>query len=144
MSVDTDRWDVLADRIVNVAVKAISVRQPFAHYILHDGKDIENRDWPTKGRGWVLLHAGKKPYSVDDRDEIRDRQMPLGGIVGIVRIVDCVDRSDSPWFYGRYGFVLKEPHPLPLVPCNGALGFFLPSQPVLETVAQHVRNLGNG
>jgi len=47
-----------------------------------------------------------------------------GGIVGSVEIVDCVTVSDSPWFDGRYGFVLRNPEPLPFRPMRGALGFF--------------------
>jgi hypothetical protein len=44
--------------------------------------------------------------------------------VGSVEIVDCVTVSDSPWFDGRYGFVLRNPEPLPFRPMRGALGFF--------------------
>ena len=47
-----------------------------------------------------------------------------GGIVGSVEIVDCVAVSDSPWFFGRFGFVLRDPKPLPFVPWKGQLGFF--------------------
>jgi len=51
-------------------------------------------------------------------------QLERGGIVGSVEIVDCVAASDSPWFFGRFGFVLREPQPLPFVPWKGQLGFF--------------------
>lgn len=51
--------------------------------------------------------------------------LPRGGIVGTVEIVDCVEQSDSPWFFGRYGFVLRNPQVLPeIIPVKGALGFF--------------------
>jgi hypothetical protein len=106
-------------------MRALSTRQPWAHRILHEGKDIENRDWPTKFRGWVLIHAGKG-VDPEDRDEVRGRGMPLGGIVGMMEIFGCVDRSDSPWFFGRYGFVIRDRRPLPFIPCKGALGFFRP------------------
>lgn len=36
----------------------------------------------------------------------------------------CVTRSDSPWFFGRYGFVLADVRPVPFFPVKGALGFF--------------------
>lgn len=32
-------------------VKALSVRQPWAWAIVHAGKDVENRNWPTPHRG---------------------------------------------------------------------------------------------
>ena len=38
---------------------ALSIRQPWASLILKAGKDIENRDWPTKFRGRILIHAAK-------------------------------------------------------------------------------------
>lgn len=41
-------------------MKAISIRQPWAHAILHLGKRVENRDWAGCAyRGPVLLHASK-------------------------------------------------------------------------------------
>ena len=120
---------------------ALSIRQPWAWLILHAGKDIENRSWPTKFRGRVLVHASKgmtrdewesawtfahgsgaSPKAVAaglTRDNIE-----RGGIVGSVEIVDCVTASASRWFMGDYGFVLRNPEPLPFRPFRGALGFF--------------------
>ena len=44
----TDRSDIV-----------LSIRQPWAWLILNAGKDIENREWPTRFRGRVLIHASK-------------------------------------------------------------------------------------
>ena len=104
-------------------MKAISIRQPWCHRILYDGKNVENRDWPTRFRGPVLIHASKG-FDAEDRDEIRERNMQLGGICGIMEIVDCVQRMDSVWFGGPYGFVIRNARPLPFVPFKGMLGFF--------------------
>lgn len=111
---------------------ALSIRQPWVHHILHDGKDVENRDWPTRYRGWVLLHASKN--ASEDRDLIRRHNMPLGGICGAARIVDCVKDMDSDWFFGEYGFVLADAAPLPFVACKGALGFFRPDPEIIASV----------
>lgn len=106
-------------------IRALSIRQPWCHRILYEGKDIENRDWPTRFRGLVLIHASLK---IDcDREEVHAKDMPLGGIVGVMRITDCVSDSTSPWFFGAYGFVITEARPLRFVPCKGALGFFRPA-----------------
>jgi hypothetical protein len=105
---------------------ALSIRQPWCHRILFSGKDIENRDWPTRFRGPVFIHASKGT-DAEDRDEIRAEGMPLGGICGIMEIVDCVAESDSNWFNGRYGFVIRNAIALPFVPVKGALGFFKPA-----------------
>jgi len=131
-------------------VKAISIRQPWAWLILNAGKDIENRSWPTNYRGRVLIHAGQTMTKADFEacclflngisDELQPEKLPmlrakmnipffkymLGGIVGEVEIVGCVTQSDSPWFCGEYGFVLRNAKPLDFVACKGALGFFNP------------------
>lgn len=104
---------------------ALSIRQPYPHHILFDGKDVENRDWPTRFRGPVLIHAGKG-VDPEDREDVRRLNTPLGGLVGVVEIVDCVTDMDSPWFFGRYGFVLRNARPLVFIPCKGALSFFKP------------------
>ena len=102
------------------------------------GKDIENRTWWTAERGRVKIHAGKKLD--DSRDWIEGnfgvtipKELPLGGIVGSVEIVDCVKQSASPWFFGPYGFVLRNPVVLPFVPMRGQLGFFEADTPIIES-----------
>jgi hypothetical protein len=62
--------------------------------------------------------------------------MPLGGIVGVMEIVDCVTACESRCFYGPYGFLLRRAQPLRFVPCKGALGFFNPNiDPAALTLA---------
>ena len=41
------------------AVKALTVRQPWAWATIYGGKDVENRRWRTAYRGPLLIHAGK-------------------------------------------------------------------------------------
>lgn len=121
-------------------MKALSIRQPWAWLILHAGKDIENRNWKTHFRGRVLIHASQR-MSKDEwldglemvliQHGVRHRFpgpefLQRGGIVGSVEIVDCVANSTSPWFHGDYGFVLRDPRPLPFRPCRGSLNFFTP------------------
>jgi len=118
-------------------MKALSIMQPWAWLIVNGYKDIENRDWkPTnpglRFRGPVLIHAGRTFDGDDDpadwgwpRNE-RPCEFDQGGIVGEAEIVDCVTRSGSRWFFGPYGFVLRNARPLPFRPCVGALGFFEP------------------
>lgn len=113
-------------------MKALSIKQPWAWLIVNGHKDIENRSWGTYYRGPVLIHAGKKP----DEDfwalglpEIcqkipSDKDLQFGGIVGVAEIVNCVRKSESPWFFGEYGFVLRNARPLPFHPVRGQLGFF--------------------
>ena len=130
---------------------ALSIRQPWASLILKAGKDIENRCWPTKFRGRILIHAAKvmtraehgdaiafavETIQADQRNARPTKQTTLrdlgfafdelqrGGIVGSVDIVGCVSNSDSPWFVGEFGFVLREPKILPFTPWKGQLGFF--------------------
>lgn len=116
---------------------ALSIRQPWAWLILHGGKAIENRTWPTKVRGRVLIHASAGMTRLEYRQarEFQQRirlmdtfpffdELRRGGFVGSVEIAGCVTASDSPWFQGPYGFVLRDPRPMLFVPYKGRLGFF--------------------
>jgi len=120
---------------------AISVRQPWAWLIIHAGKDIENRCWPTKFRGPVLIHAAKGMTEMEYREACRFmatdsrlsdalhklppmEDLERGGIIGQCEIVDCVTESESPWFMGEFGFVIRNPQPLEFRPFRGALNFF--------------------
>lgn len=119
-------------------MKALSIRQPWAWLVVNGHKDIENRQWRTHTRGRVFVHAGKG-MTRDDYlaceiciADITNVKLPAfedlqrGGIVGTVEIIDCVDQDASSWFFGEYGWVLKDARPLPFQPCKGALGFFTP------------------
>lgn len=119
--------------------KALTIKQPWCHFILEGKKDVENRSWLTHYRGPVLIHAAAKPRDIylEDEEEIgaalgypypkelSTREAPLGGIVGVVDIVDCVERHSSPWYIpGNFAFELRNPRRLPFVPLKGKLGFF--------------------
>lgn len=119
-------------------MKALSIRQPWAWAILEAGKDIENRDWFTRFRGTIAVHAAKgltkdehtwASMEIEDICGLRPPAFPMlktrGFIVGTVEIVGCVSRSNSPWFFGDYGFVLRNPQKLKTpIYCKGALSFW--------------------
>ena len=67
------------------------------------------------------------------------KTIPRGGIVGSVEIVDCVSASASPWFGGEFGFVLRDPQPLPFTPFKGSLGFFNVPSEALVALQPNVR-----
>ncbi len=115
----------------------ISIRQPWAHLIVHGPKRIENRTWRTKIRGPVLIHAAKgmtQEEYLEACDFIASRkieveiphpsEMRRGGIIGRANLVDCIQESADPWFCGPWGHVLADPEPLPFQPLKGALGYF--------------------
>lgn len=112
-------------------MKALSIQQPWAWLIVNGYKDVENRDWSTRVRGRVAIHAGKK---IDEagihwvRRNFPEIGLPdvyaTGGIVGTADLVGCFDRLRSPWFQGRYGFVLHDAMPCARIPLRGQLGFF--------------------
>jgi hypothetical protein len=114
-----------------LALPCLSIRQPWAWLIVTGHKDVENREWPTKFRGRFLIHAGKQEDMQADRAYFKcvhrvkiPSTFDKGGIVGMATLVDCVTKSDSGWFFGTYGFVLRDAKPLPFYPSKGALGFF--------------------
>jgi hypothetical protein len=125
--------------------RALSIRQPWAWAILHAGKRLENRPVRWKYRGPICLHASLYNPKKTDIDvfvdtwhlskplgEDRLRQMfgggPLehlkGGIIGTADIVDCIDSSDDPWFFGPHALVLENVKPIDFIPVRGALGLF--------------------
>lgn len=129
-------------------MKALSINQPWAWLIVNGHKTVENRNWDTSYRGWFLIHAGKKidhdAYELfeygGELDHFDFINIPspsvieTGGIVGKARLINTVhirdknlvSRTDQPWFFGEYGFMLDSAEPCELKPCKGALGFFTP------------------
>jgi hypothetical protein len=120
-------------------MKALSVRQPFAWLLIHGTKDIENRDWRTSVRGKIAIHAAKGMTRAEYEDALwfvgefaptlatempKFEELVRGAIIGTMVLRDCVERSKSPWFQGRYGFVVDCPEPCDPIPIKGALGFW--------------------
>jgi hypothetical protein len=126
-------------------MKALSIQQPFAWLIANGHQDIENRDWHTRYRGFLLIHASKTydfqsfqddgktlylPYWTQRASEVVEvmpklvKDYEIGGIVGYATLKDVVTSSGSPWFRGKYGFVLTQRHPVPFIPLRGQLYLF--------------------
>ena len=120
---------------------ALSVRQPWAWAIIHAGKDIENRTWQAvnrglKKRGRIAIHASKGMTREEyvDASEFMLRHLRIecpaainllrGGIIGSVEVIDIVTESDSAWFFGPRGLVLRNAQPCHFIPAVGALGYF--------------------
>ena len=118
--------------------KALSIRQPWAWLIVNGYKPYENRSWNTKVRGEVLIHAGKQ-FDRDGYEWVRDNfpeiEMPLpaqferGGIVGVADLYVVATARTSSWFFGPFGFCLRDARPLPFLPMLGRLGFFEAEHP---------------
>jgi hypothetical protein len=110
---------------------ALSLKQPWARLVVSGYKDIENRSWRTTYRGALLIHASRsKPdYSSADIEKLYGLRLPdaleMGGIVGIVEVIDCVKQHASKWkFPASWGWVLQNPRRLPFRPCKGFVGLF--------------------
>ncbi|EJL66291.1 ASCH domain-containing protein [Flavobacterium sp. CF136] len=99
-------------------MKALSIKQPWAHLIAAGIKDIENRTWRTNFRGRIYIHASGKVYPffkgnnlafpVDQwevikkrvdvhKQEEHDKFFLTSAIIGEVDIVDCVINHSSIW-----------------------------------------------
>lgn len=116
-------------------MKALSIKQPWAWLIIHGGKDIENRTWHTKLRGRFLVHASQcqnwNEYLAAAEfarqcgvDVPAFNDLQRGGFIGSVELVDSLDSSDSPWYMGQKGFLLRDPQQMPFIRCRGQLKFF--------------------
>src|SRR5580704_17656926 len=87
-------------------MKALSIHQPWAWAILHAGKTVENRTWPTRYRGPLLIHASKARSSYDRGAQIDWAQaygvasppwegLVVGALVGVVDLVECLRASQG-------------------------------------------------
>lgn len=112
---------------------ALSIKQPWAWLLANGYKDIENRTWYSHYRGQFMIHAGvsfdKEGYKWV-RHHFPKIEMPAieefetGGIVGIAKMVDCVTKSNSGWFFGPFGFKIADAQNYPFQPLKGQLKFF--------------------
>lgn len=73
-----------------VALPILSIRQPWAAYVVSGHKAIELRTWPTGYRGWLWIHAGKRPDTgAMDLFQLSPERFRYGGLVGIAHLAAC-------------------------------------------------------
>lgn len=108
-------------------MKALTLRQPWAHAILHLGKNVENRSWapPESLVGkYIAIHAGMA-FVRDSGLPVTREELHFGAIVGVARIAGVVNKSRSRWFEGPFGWLLEDVRPLSKpISCKGKLGLW--------------------
>lgn len=72
-------------------MKALTISQPFASLIAAGEKWVENRNWPTKYRGPLAIHAGKGTQYLS-LAELRKYQ--TGQVIAVANLVACVSYGD--------------------------------------------------
>lgn len=121
-------------------LKAISIKQPFAWFVVNGFKPLENRNTLKNFKGDVLIHTGKKwddnwmeKMKIDSTTQMAIRSMsalksqyPFGGIVGVATFTGSITESDSAWFVGKYAFQIENAYEIDFIKCKGKLGFFYP------------------
>lgn len=96
-------------------MKCLTICQPYAHLIVIGEKRVENRTWPTKYRGPLLIHAGKSRawLNGDTDDDLfaksRER-IPFGAIVGKSQLVACLHIDRLHEETGQFRWVRDHAH----------------------------------
>ncbi len=137
-------------------MKCLTIKQPWAWLIFNDGginkglKNIENRTWHTKIRGTVAIHTSKNvdievyngliKYSGFKLPPLNE--LECGKIIGVVDIVDSVEKHTSYWKeHNSIGFVLENPKKLTTpLPLKGQLGFFNLSDDIYKNITKGINN----
>lgn len=128
-----------------IDVRALTLRNPWAHLIAHGGKDIENRTWmpPESVASRLLIHAGK---GWDDVPGVQVAGLQTSAIVAVVDIMwacntslhsDTLRCSCNPdWAQpGQCHWVIKLIHALAEpVPAVGRQGLWRPDAATVDAV----------
>jgi hypothetical protein len=144
------------------SLKVLSVRQPWAHAIIHLGKDVENRTWRGNYTGPLLIHASAyreknpqrllKELMANPPPKSKLLNLQNGAIIGVVDLVDytkgrmggvrIVEDSKSKWAAkGDWHLHLRNARPIKPVKCKGRLGLWSPSPSVISRLPAWVRKL---
>lgn len=130
-------------------IKILSLWEPWATFMCCGYKLNETRSWPTTYRGWLAIHAAKNKSALADADDILEDAgfdmserttvggtvWPLGQIIAVVRLVECVrtedirdtltrrERAMGNYSDGRFAWVTTDLHKIkPGVPFRGMQG----------------------
>jgi hypothetical protein len=130
----------------------LSIKQPWVHAILREGKDTENRTWQCSHRGWIALHASAKPlHGPTFPGRLKTPAfdtLDYSAICGVARLIKIVTKSHSKWFTRptrgsiNYGWVLADIKRLKKpVPCKGMLGLWKVPPNALRAIKRQLPKL---
>jgi hypothetical protein len=102
-------------------ITALSLVQPWGELVVAGKKNVENRSWNTKKRGFIAIHASKskdkKRFELCRdfyRHYIDSDDVDFGAVIGFAEIIDVIDeetvtKKTQKWFEeSQYGFVLDN------------------------------------
>jgi predicted transcriptional regulator len=129
-------------------IKAITLHQPWASFIIDGIKQYETRAWHVNYRGHLAIHAAKFIPQIDFNTKRESNlfhslvekidSSPTGAILGIVKLLDIqkinfstIDKLSANekvignWGLGRYAWKLDSPIKLPQpIPATGHQGLW--------------------
>ena len=130
-------------------MKALTLHPLMAWAVIHGGKNVENRSWPTHHRGTLAIHASANE-DPDTMAEFIDylegmgveipEEIEVSAIIGTVELVRISEppRDDAgPWADpgSQYHWHLEDAKPCKSVEIKGALRLWeVPSNVKIETV----------
>lgn len=106
--------------------KALTLKQPWADKILTGQKKVEVRTWRPSYRGELVITSSKKPEG--DRSGITICKVELVEVVPFRELTTeqkystAIPESKWKYFNGYYGWILRNPRPLPRFDIAGQLG----------------------
>jgi len=122
--------------------RALTIREPWAWFIVNGYKDVENRSWgPSEERVGerFFVHTSQKRLTKSDFEDFLDivKEMKIkrypksidgfvyGAIIGSVVLKDVVKNSKSEWAgRGSVHWVLSNPRKIAPKKMKGMLGLF--------------------
>lgn len=120
---------------------ALTLWQPWADLVAFNGKDTENRPWPTRYRGLILIHAGQQTDPMAAAQAHRHGfNLPdhRGAIIAAAQLTDCHPDAGCcrPWGEpDAWHWRLDTIRPLPApVRCQGRQRLWTPPEDVLHAV----------
>lgn len=79
-------------RIRTADLRVLSIQQPWADLLARGIKTVENRTWPTRHRGWVVIHTGIRwdpagaRWAAANGHLVTRADLPRGAYIGITNL----------------------------------------------------------
>lgn len=103
-------------------MKALSIKQPWAHLISVGMKTIETRTWKTDYRGPLLIVASKKP---EYRGQAAGQTVAVANLVDVRKMRPIDSEQAHVWFsWDLYSWVLEDAVGTPWVNVRGMVGLY--------------------
>lgn len=139
-------------------IRAITIWEPYASCLAQNIKKIETRNWKTKYRGLLLIHAASRRLSTPEKNlQAKLRELSIepklhpGCIIAKGVLTNCIEITSKMieaenkleislgnWYKGYFAWILEDIQQIKPIPTQGKQRLWIPDNNIIQASLENI------